>query len=98
MEDRDRNSVEAAIVDSLRKGREDTPLIRRLLRDNQLFKHNYGYCHERQSACALEGCGKDFSFVLVPGQIIYPKYCEQHRNRYQRERFVRTRTKMKVEN
>lgn len=87
--DRDRNSVEAAVVSSLQQGREDTPLIRRILQSNQLLKHNFRYCHGRQMECALEGCTQTFEFVLVPGQIIYPKYCEDHRSSYRREQFRR---------
>jgi len=95
MSDRDRNSVEAAIVHSLRQGDEDTPLIRRVLRDNQLLKHNFGYCHSRKACCALEGCGQPFEFILIPGQIIYPKYCEEHRSTYRRELFRRRRAREK---
>lgn len=91
--DRDRNSIEAAIVHSLRQGREDTPLIQRVLRDNQLVKHNFGYCHERHAVCALPGCGARFAFTLIPNQIIYPKYCEEHRSSYRREQFLRRKTR-----
>lgn len=93
MEDRQRNSVEAAIVNSLLQGREDTPLIQRIRQNNQLLKHNFRYCHTRSSPCALDGCPHTFEFTLVPGQIIYPKYCEEHRSHYRRELFRRQQNK-----
>lgn len=98
MSDRDRNSIEAAVVHSLRQGREDTPLIRRIQQNNQLLKHNFRYCHARTCVCALEGCAHTFALTIVPGQIIYPKYCEEHRSAYRREQFRRMRAKQSVEN
>lgn len=89
MQDRERNSIEAAVVQNLLEGREDSPLIRRIRQNNQLLKHNFRYCHARQFSCALDGCTHIFELMLVPGQIIYPKYCEEHRSNYRRELFRR---------
>lgn len=38
--------------------------------------------------CALRGCKKKFEVLLEVGREIYPKYCEEHRNEYKRNRFL----------
>jgi len=79
-------NIEAAVVDDLRKGK-DSPLIRRILQENQLIKHNYRQPFAQTCICALKGCDAEFSVTIQPNQIIYPKFCEDHRTEYRREQF-----------
>lgn len=54
---------------------------------NQLIEHKNMKVTEVTATCSLDGCNHKFSFKLFPKQKVYPKYCEEHRNEFQRERF-----------
>ena len=56
---------------------------------NQIFMHHFKDKTKIEFECALEGCGKDFEVDVYPKLYVYPKYCEHHRNEFQREHFMR---------
>ncbi len=66
----------------------DSPLIRRVTNFNQLLLHNYQVATIKNCRCFLAGCEQTFDLTLVPNQIIYPKYCADHRSPYRREYHV----------
>lgn len=91
MDGRDKGSVEKAILLAVHAGLETHPLLRRVLECNRVIKHNFRYNHCTSVKCALEGCNQHFPITLIPRQLLYPKYCEAHRNEYQRRRHLRKR-------
>src|SRR5262249_21364730 len=80
-------NIERALLAQLRAGftEESSPLIRRVLRHNQILLHNYRAEAIKDCRCALEGCGEGFAIVLIPNQALYPKYCKAHRSEFRRE-------------
>jgi len=56
--------------------------------ENQIINHKLLDEQKVILKCSLEGCEEEFKVTLIPKQNIYPKYCEKHRNAYQRERFI----------
>ena len=62
--------------------------IKESISSNQIIKHSFKIATVIVGKCQLEGCGKDFEILVVPNTHIYPKYCEEHRNEFKRERFV----------
>ena len=76
--------IESAVRQALSDG-EENELLRRIRRHNAIIPHNYAVAQARLQRCALMGCNEQFSIELLPGQLIYPKYCERHRSEFQRE-------------
>lgn len=60
--------------------------------ENQEIIHCCAKVEPRIIKCALEGCLCTFEIKLFPQQKVYPKYCEIHRNAYQREQFIQIRS------
>ena len=56
---------------------------------NQTIKHSYTEAVETELKCAC--CGKRYHVTLIPSQFIYPKYCEEHRNEFKRNRYTQLR-------
>ena len=56
---------------------------------NQVFMHTFKDTTKAEFTCALDGCHRKFALDIFPRQYIYPKYCEEHRNEFKRERFER---------
>jgi len=56
--------------------------------NNQIIKHGYEDPQHITIICALDGCNTSFDLQLFGGVQVYPKYCECHRNEYQREQFL----------
>jgi len=56
---------------------------------NQIIKHSYKTSIIIQGKCQLEGCGKDFEILVIPLTYTYPRYCEDHRNEFKRELFLK---------
>ena len=81
------SNIERALLGELRKGltEEDSPLLRRVLRNNQILLHNYRAEAIKDCRCPLEGCDRSFSIILIPNQTLYPKYCNAHRSEFRRE-------------
>ena len=55
------------------------------------IEHNELYAKRVERECGLEGCDCSFEILLVPRVYEYPRYCEEHRNSYKRERFMAER-------
>ncbi len=81
------SNVEKAILRDLASG-ADTALIRRVSRENQIILHNFQRPITKKHSCQLIGCCRPFSIVLIPNQVIYPKYCDQHRTEHRRAQFL----------
>jgi hypothetical protein len=80
-------NVEKAILAEMGKARSG--LIDRVTLHNQIFLHNYTEAVRRACDCQLIGCTQTFELTLIPNQVLYPKYCEEHRSEYRRANFVR---------
>ncbi len=79
-------NVERVLLAQLRAGHteETSPLLRRVLRNNRIILHNFRAAVIRDCACPLEGCGKLFPVMLLPNQVVYPRYCAAHRTEHRR--------------
>ena len=55
-------------------------------RSNLIIKHGNTTSVDHTLKCP---CGKNFEIILSPGVEIYPKYCEEHRNPYQRDQMLK---------
>ncbi len=80
-------NVEKAILAEMKK--PASGLIDRVTRNNQIILHNFSQAIERQCECQLPGCRKSFPMTLIPNQVLYPKFCEDHRTDFRRENFLR---------
>jgi hypothetical protein len=80
-------NIERALLAQLHAGAtgETSPLLRRVLRNNRILLHNYQAATIKDCRCDLEGCVGAFSVVLIPNQVLYPRYCADHRTEYRRE-------------
>lgn len=58
---------------------------------NQIFEHKANDTVDCEFICKLEGCNNPFRVKVYPKQFVYPKYCEEHRNEFKREAFLRNR-------
>jgi hypothetical protein len=98
-------NIERALLAQLRDGHtpESSPLVRRVLRNNQILLHNYRAESIKDCRCPLEGCERVFPIILIPNQALYPKYCGEHRSEWRREFHRQRRSKvmdfeLKIEN
>ena len=80
-------NVEKAILAEM--GKPHSGLIERVTRHNQIFLHNYTESVVRNCECQLLGCIKTFELTLIPNQVLYPKYCGEHRSEFRRANFIR---------
>ncbi len=76
-------NVENAILAKLEQ--PESPLMQRVTRNNQILLHNYQAEVIKHCQCVLEGCERTFGIVLIPNQILYPKFCGEHRSEFRRE-------------
>lgn len=53
---------------------------------NCVIEHNEVHGTKKVMTCP---CGKSYTITLYPNVTIYPKYCEEHRNPYQREKLLK---------
>jgi hypothetical protein len=79
--------VEKAILAEMAK--PDSLLIERVTRNNQIILHNYKKTTGQSCDCQLLGCRQSFELALIPNQVLYPKYCEDHRSEFRRANFLR---------
>lgn len=75
---------ERALRKALGEGAADG-LVARILEENQIIAHNYLVEVERNLACGHPGCIEPVPVVLVPGQIVYPRWCSFHRPPHRRK-------------
>jgi hypothetical protein len=59
------------------------------LGDNSYIKHDNEECLIIIKKCGLKGCVNEFDIKLIPNQYIYPKYCEEHRNKFKRDNYIK---------
>ena len=75
---------ERALRAALEEGRAKG-LVERILEHNQIIPHNFLVEVDRAVSCAHPGCTEPFTVRLVPGQIVYPKWCAFHRPAHRRK-------------
>ena len=80
-------NVEKAILAAM--GKPQSGLIDRVTLHNQILLHNFKQAVERECECRLMGCAHTFAVTLVPNQVLYPKYCPEHRTEHRRQTFLR---------
>lgn len=56
-----------------------------------VIDHNEPYCIPLIRTCGLEGCGKEYEITLIPRIYEYSNYCEEHRNSFKRNLFIKNR-------
>lgn len=78
--------VEKIILEQLASG-EDSDLLKRVRKNNLIQLHNFKKEVTKILSCELEGCEQKFEIKLIPNQILYPKFCEIHRNTFKRDNF-----------
>lgn len=76
-------NVEKAIL--ARLNQPDSVLMQRVMRNNQILLHNFKAEVAKDCRCPLQGCDRMFGVTLVPNQVLYPRYCEEHRSEFRRE-------------
>jgi hypothetical protein len=57
--------------------------------DNMIFKHRFSETTIVEFPCALKGCSRKFMLKIYPKLTVYPKYCEEHRVEFKRNRFLK---------
>lgn len=80
-------NVEKAILAQMENPRSG--LIDRVTRLNRIILHNFGKAVERSCECMLMGCARTFPVTLIPNQVLYPKFCPDHRSEFRRQDFLR---------
>lgn len=58
---------------------------------NQVFNHKFHEVTDVEFACQVPGCNRRYIIHVFPKQYVYPKYCEEHRNEFKRESFIRVK-------
>jgi hypothetical protein len=56
---------------------------------NQVIQHKNIYSPNMTLKCSLEGCNNNFDIVLTPRVYVFPKYCQEHRNEWKRQLFLK---------
>jgi hypothetical protein len=56
---------------------------------NQSFDHNFNEVTNVEFTCQISGCNRKYIVKVFPKQSVYPKYCEDHRNEFKRNNFIR---------
>ena len=56
--------------------------------NNQKFNNKFMEFTNVECICELEGCNNSFIIQVIKKISIYPRFCEEHRNRYRRELFL----------
>lgn len=75
---------ERALRSILSGANPDRRLLERVEERNRIVLHNFTGSVLQRLPCAHPGCGQDFEVLLVPGQIVYPKWCPRHRTAHRR--------------
>jgi len=71
------------VLNELRaKEKEKTLNLEMPHNSNTIIQHNYVEATKEIFTCP---CGEEYEITLFPNIEIYPKYCEKHRNPYQRD-------------
>jgi len=75
---------ERALRETLSGRCPDRGLVGRVEAGNRLVLHNYTGPVDQELSCDHPGCGVVFKVHLVPGQIVYPRWCPGHRTEHRR--------------
>jgi len=75
---------ERALRLALEQGREEG-LVNRVQQDNRIVPHNFLVEVDKNLECAHPGCREPVPVRLVPGQVVYPKWCAFHRPPHRRK-------------
>ena len=62
---------------------------------NLVLSYNNEEPEDKILQCSLDGCNTPYSVHLIPKQTIYPRYCQEHRNEFKRNLFIKNLTKVK---
>lgn len=62
---------------------------------NVIIKHKCSTATKIIKECDLDNCNCQYEITLIPNQIIYPKFCIEHRNKFKRDYFVMQQQKDK---
>jgi hypothetical protein len=78
--------------DEHRKAKYRKKLYRKFASDgvgeaNIEIQHKSEIASNSNRVCDLDGCNNEYVITLIPNQKIYPKYCEEHRNKHKRDIF-----------
>ncbi|HNY30601.1 MAG TPA: hypothetical protein PKO15_06915 [Fibrobacteria bacterium] len=76
---------ERALREALSGAVANPSLIQRVCRDNRLVLHNFVCPVDQEIECDHPECHRKFLVRLIPGQIVYPRFCSMHRPRHRRE-------------
>lgn len=77
-------NVEAAIIEDLENKKEST-LVKRVLKNNMIYKHNNKDACKKKFICELENCNNEYEVTIIHNHFLYPRFCKEHRNAYKRE-------------
>jgi hypothetical protein len=61
--------------------------------DNLIIKHSHKESTTVYKNC--EACMEQYEIKLLPNQFVYPKFCEEHRNVFRREQYLRMQNEKK---
>lgn len=75
---------ERALRLALQTGQEGG-LVGRVSEDNRIVPHNYLVEVDKILDCGHPGCSEPVPVRLVPGQVVYPKWCAFHRPAHRRK-------------
>jgi hypothetical protein len=75
------------ILNAIRaKEKEQESNVEKPHNSNTIIQHQYSVATKVTRTCA---CGDTFELTLFPTIEVYPKYCEKHRNPYQRDQLLK---------
>jgi hypothetical protein len=75
---------ERALRETISGKNRDRRLLERVEAQNRIVLHNYTGTVDQQMTCDHPGCDAVFTVRLVPGQIVYPRWCPEHRTPHRR--------------
>jgi hypothetical protein len=53
------------------------------------IEHSEVYARPIIRTCGLEGCTNEYEIILIPRLFEYPNFCEEHRNEFKRDMFLK---------
>jgi len=75
---------ERALREAISGANPDRRLLERVEARNRIVLHNYTGPVDQNWTCDHPECGAVFLVRLVPGQIVYPRWCPEHRTPHRR--------------
>lgn len=62
---------------------------RELIEKSANFTINHKYTEIVETTRNCDCCGKQYTIFLFPSTYVYPKYCEEHRNEWKRNLYLK---------